>query len=533
MRNWVNVQRTALGVAVLGGGVAAVLAACASADTPSASPLDAGTDAAVVVVPDAGADTGSIVTPDADASEFTVAIGTSYSTACALSNKGRVKCWGDASDGIFLATPEQKKCFDPFAEEGDDPMSDCDPRSPTTLPIPLPVEKLFVGYLSVCVIASENGTKKLGCWGRNGDGRLALPVTEQNDLLTSIHWISLPAAPKRVVDGHRFKVAELEDGSLWAWGDNGYSEFGGPVLGVNEAPVKVWPVEMTVTNGDAGADDAGTDAGSGDASDDAGADAGSGVGMDGGTEDASTDAGAGEGGSTSPVSNIIDIAASRINTYVLAQTGLWMIGDTGHSQAMTLVAPEETDGEFRTWTKLPDDLRNYGDAGAPSTPDPIAKLFHGLRAAGHCYITAAGKAFCWGENAYGQAGSIRAEALDPVSIPELIDLPADKKVVDISIATGHTCAATEDGLAYCWGDHYRGSTGQNSPNTSFFSPQLVSGVSDVAMVRAGTVGFACALTKTQHKVYCWGDNSYGQLASMPDGGSESFSSTPVEIPIVW
>lgn len=416
--------------------------------------------------------------PDApvNADEYTVDVGLGYATGCALSNKGRVKCWGDAVDGTFGFAPVPgRTCW----EHEDQAYIDCDSRPPTDVAVPYPVEQLSVGYETVCVIANNAGTRQLGCWGREDSGRLTTSADSPGAVIPSITWIALPSPPKKLASGQYFKLALLEDGSLVGWGENVYGHYGAPELEIIPTPTKVWPF---------------SDA-------------------DGGIVQ------------TSP---ILDIAAGRINSLALTADGLYGTGDNSYYQGQ-LEEPEELHG----WTKLPT-LRNDGDAGVP-TSDPIAKLYTtNGRGDGSCYITAAGKAFCWSNNAYAQNGTARTEGVEDVLTPELIDMPAGRTVKHIAIATGGICAIADDDTVYCWGDNAQGAAGQTPPEGLIVVPSKVPNLQDVSALAVGTNFVACAVTRASHQTYCWGANGYGQLGTVPpaDSGPQQ-STTPVEVPLVW
>jgi alpha-tubulin suppressor-like RCC1 family protein len=96
----------------------------------------------------------------------------------------------------------------------------------------------------------------------------------------------------------------------------------------------------------------------------------------------------------------------------------------------------------------------------------------------------------------------------------------DITFIDITAASNHTCGLTAAGLAYCWGSNAFGQLGSDGANRS--TPQLVSGglvFKSLAAGRynysdeihnVGTSGHTCGVT-TAALIYCWGDNLVGQL----------------------
>ena len=93
-----------------------------------------------------------------------------------------------------------------------------------------------------------------------------------------------------------------------------------------------------------------------------------------------------------------------------------------------------------------------------------------------------------------------------------------------AVSTGvyHTCAVTAAGAAYCWGHNYYGELGDGT-RTNRSSPVLVAGGVRFAAVSAG--GFhTCALTAAG-AAYCWGSNYYGELGD----GTTTDRSSPVPV----
>jgi alpha-tubulin suppressor-like RCC1 family protein len=122
-----------------------------------------------------------------------------------------------------------------------------------------------------------------------------------------------------------------------------------------------------------------------------------------------------------------------------------------------------------------------------------------------------GELLCWGGNDYAQVGIGRE---GPDAVPLVIDEPA--RVVTtfdwVEVATGanHTCArkAGTASPLYCRG---RGDAGQLGTGVQDVGdmPKLVPRGAGFRSLALGGA-FSCALD-AEHAVYCWGDNSQGQL----------------------
>jgi alpha-tubulin suppressor-like RCC1 family protein len=150
-----------------------------------------------------------------------------------------------------------------------------------------------------------------------------------------------------------------------------------------------------------------------------------------------------------------------------------------------------------------------------------------------CGITAAGAAYCWGHNYYGQLGV--GTTTGPETCPRS-DLPNEivpcstvpvpvvggMTFASVSAAETHTCGVTTAGAAYCWGS---GTLGDGT--TAFTptpSPVLVAGGLSFASVSASR-SHTCGIT-TAGAAYCWGDNVLGQLGNGTYGQGQS-SPVPV------
>lgn len=84
--------------------------------------------------------------------EVPMMIAAGYSHVCALSKKGRIKCWGSNAYGQ--------------SGQGDDVFNQLTPKE---IPFDLPALEVYAGFFSACALFSN---LKLKCWGYNGTGAL-------------------------------------------------------------------------------------------------------------------------------------------------------------------------------------------------------------------------------------------------------------------------------------------------------------------------------------------------------------------------
>jgi alpha-tubulin suppressor-like RCC1 family protein len=125
-----------------------------------------------------------------------------------------------------------------------------------------------------------------------------------------------------------------------------------------------------------------------------------------------------------------------------------------------------------------------------------------------CGLTAAGQAYCWGANGFGQLGNGSTSA--PVVPPALPAITAPSVVAGglafTSIAAGgvHTCGLVPGGAAYCWGDNFSGQLGTGTLGGSSTTPTAVTGGLAFARIATGT-DHTCGIT-VAGAAYCWGNN---------------------------
>jgi alpha-tubulin suppressor-like RCC1 family protein len=136
-----------------------------------------------------------------------------------------------------------------------------------------------------------------------------------------------------------------------------------------------------------------------------------------------------------------------------------------------------------------------------------------------CGLTAAGTAWCWGENTYGALGNRSRK-----------DSPIPVKVAGTRIFTqvvaggfiGHTCALIGSGAGYCWGENELGQIGDGT-TIDRLVPRAVTGGLSFTAIDAG-FRHSCARATTG-MLYCWGANGAGQLGN----NSNTRSKVPVKV----
>jgi alpha-tubulin suppressor-like RCC1 family protein len=143
-----------------------------------------------------------------------------------------------------------------------------------------------------------------------------------------------------------------------------------------------------------------------------------------------------------------------------------------------------------------------------------------------CGITAAGAAYCWGQN---KGGSLGNGATGNRSKPDRVAQGASVRFDSVSAGSDHACGLTDTGTILCWGTNTFGQLGNGSTTDS---PTPVSITmpfgTTFEQVKAGA-SFTCGLT-TQGVAFCWGLNDTGQLANGFNYTFQNPNPLPVAVP---
>ena len=133
--------------------------------------------------------------------------------------------------------------------------------------------------------------------------------------------------------------------------------------------------------------------------------------------------------------------------------------------------------------------------------------FRHVVAANHhsCGVTTENRAYCWGDNIFGEIGDGTRGTLRLTPVP----VSGGLRFRQVSAALLHTCGVTLNDRAYCWGTNSRGELGGGPPGDVSPTPVRVVGGLRFRRVIAGWQ-HTCGVTQDD-QAYCWGDNVFGQL----------------------
>jgi alpha-tubulin suppressor-like RCC1 family protein len=153
---------------------------------------------------------------------------------------------------------------------------------------------------------------------------------------------------------------------------------------------------------------------------------------------------------------------------------------------------------------------------------------------------------CWGANAEGQLGNATASGNDGLghpynSSPSEVSFDGGGLLLNVSTVSaggGFNCGLLADHTIRCWGFNDVGQLG-DSHTTADHSSSPVGVYSAVGPLLGSAVPVvdvstgsrhACALTSNSD-VFCWGDNSQGQLGSTPGSPTSTPTLVPIDAPI--
>lgn len=145
-------------------------------------------------------------------------------------------------------------------------------------------------------------------------------------------------------------------------------------------------------------------------------------------------------------------------------------------------------------------------SGQRSADDSFVQVSVGEASA--CGVTRSGNAYCWGR---GRSGALGNGSEEESSTPVLVAQgarQADDTFISVSVGDAFACGLSGRGKAFCWGENGWGQLGSGN-QTNSTTPVAVSGSWVFKTLDVGEVN-ACGIV-TQGVVVCWGWNDYGQF----------------------
>ena len=128
-----------------------------------------------------------------------------------------------------------------------------------------------------------------------------------------------------------------------------------------------------------------------------------------------------------------------------------------------------------------------------------------------CAVNNNGVAYCWG----GYPKSTRTDSFAAQNLSGFVNgLPSGTNFMTVAAGYFHACGIFENGSLYCWGSNRSGELGSGEDFISS-KPAVVkedsgSNITDAHLFGAGE-DHVCMAKTLNNEVWCWGDNTYGQV----------------------
>ncbi len=389
---------------------------------------------------------------------------------CAIDADSDIVCWGNNRSGqLGVGDSGLRRARDVPTEVAGGPWASAS-----------------LGFGHSCGVRADGS---LFCWGSSVE--CAIGARSETDI-TSPLQIGDETTWRRVRAGIGFACATQDDGSLWCWGGNGFGRLGAsfPQLDSCE-PLRVVDQANDFSLGGQHA---------------CLLQAPSSPNLRCWGDNRSGQLGIG---------NTQNAGSPR------AVTGTWSHVSSGLTQTCGV----RDDGRLACWGRSERGALGSGTTADMSTTPQIvgdrtwSSVSVGFEHA--CGITE-GALYCWGR----QFGAAENDDDDPHIEPNPIPIGADSDWTDVSAGARHSCGLRATGRAFCWGNNDFGQLGVGD-RVPRLVPVQVSNLDDVESISAGN-STTCARTM-ENRLFCWGNNFFGELAT-GETGRDADRTTPTKQP---
>jgi alpha-tubulin suppressor-like RCC1 family protein len=392
-----------------------------------------------------------IVTDDPTPSSKVVQVAAGNQHTCALSESGDVYCWGNGSYG--------RLGYGDTLNRGDTA-----PLTNEAVPLGEPAVSIGAGWEHTCALLESGAVR---CWGRNDVGQLGYGYAGNigdNETPDQVDPVPLGGPAVAIAVGSVHTCAILEDGGVRCWGNAGSGRLG---YGHSTGNIGITQTPASMPELDLG----------------------------GGAVELSA-------GSAQTCAILADGSVRCWGAGSFGRLGYGNTDDVGDDESPASVGAV--------------------DLGAGRTAVSIATA--SVAPGGHtCAILDDASVRCWGRNNAGQLGYGNTSTAPQVESPAALGAVPVRSVGDgsavISAGAAHTCVVTQGfegrpGPVQCWGSGANGRLG-NGSTASIGDDEnadqigwVYTGKASIDIAAGGA--HTCTVT-SDHEVYCWGDNSYGQL----------------------
>lgn len=340
-----------------------------------------------------------------------------------------------------------------------------------TVATPISLAAFAVGFFHTCALTADGAA---WCWGRNTECQLGRGACVNN--LPTPAAVTTSLRFNQIAPGGYYTCGIAKTGQTWCWGANDKGQLGDGSVINRAAPVLLSGGHLFTTISAGGFHSCGLTA------------AGQAWCWGGNSS--------GELGDGTTLFRTVPVLVQGGHVFTTIRAG------TDHNCAL--------DAAGAAWCWGYNEDGEIGDGTMIDRPTPLRVIgghqFVELEVGNFhtCGRTSGNVTLCWGWNDSGQIGDgTTTDRLIPTTVS------GGDAFVSIHAAGWSTCGRLASGLAKCWGENEEGENGTGTMVNSS-TPAAVTGARAYTSLTSGSGYHFCGI-QSSGTVYCWGDNSYGQL----------------------